>query len=234
MAPRRRGGRGPARDARRGNSRGVPQNASRRVPAHGQAAEVSRAEIRTRRERIIATARPILQTSVAASLAWRSPPRSSGTLDALLRSDLRRVTLGLTSSDGDAPLRLAIGVSVGIAIADLLVPGSARARGRWASSPASRCSPRPSSAAAPCSRRTGGRLGRAGGHAPAARVRLRRSSTPLWEAARRSSSARSSCPWTRCGWCARRSGPWWTGSWRCCCESRTRSSSATPPRPTPH
>ena len=49
-------------------------SARERIPPRAelieQAAEASRAGIRTRRERIISTARPILQTSVASALAW--------------------------------------------------------------------------------------------------------------------------------------------------------------------
>ena len=42
----------------------------RREQLLDQAAEVSRAGLRTRRERILASARPILHTSVAAAGAW--------------------------------------------------------------------------------------------------------------------------------------------------------------------
>ena len=55
-------------------SRRIARRATERIPPRAelieQAAEVSRAGVQARRERIIATARPILQASVAAALAW--------------------------------------------------------------------------------------------------------------------------------------------------------------------
>jgi uncharacterized membrane protein YccC len=87
-----------------------------------QAAEVSRAGIRTRRERIIATARPILQTSVAASLAWLIATEVVGHSTPFFAPISAVITLGLTIGERRRrAVELAIGVSVGIAIADLLV-----------------------------------------------------------------------------------------------------------------
>ena len=109
-------GRAPRRLARRATERIPP-----RAELMEQAAEVSRAGIRTRRERIIATARPILQTSVAASLAWLIATevvedRRPSSPD--LRRHHAKFTIGERRRRA---AELAIGVSAGIAIADLLV-----------------------------------------------------------------------------------------------------------------
>jgi uncharacterized membrane protein YgaE (UPF0421/DUF939 family) len=87
-----------------------------------QAAEASRAGIRTRRERILTTARPILQTSVAASLAWLIATEVVGHATPFFAPISAVITLGLTIGERRRrAVELAIGVSVGIAIADLLV-----------------------------------------------------------------------------------------------------------------
>jgi uncharacterized membrane protein YgaE (UPF0421/DUF939 family) len=110
-------GRAPRRLARR---------ATERIPARAelmeQAAEASRAGIRTRRERILTTARPILQTSVAASLAWLIATEVVGHSTPFFAPISAVITLGLTIGERRRrAVELAIGVSVGIAIADLLV-----------------------------------------------------------------------------------------------------------------
>jgi uncharacterized membrane protein YgaE (UPF0421/DUF939 family) len=107
-------------------ARRLAQRASERIPPRAelieQAAEVSRAGIRTRRERIIATARPILQTSVAAALAWLFATQVVGHATPFFAPISAVVTLGLTVGQRRRrAVELAIGVSVGIAIADLLV-----------------------------------------------------------------------------------------------------------------
>ena len=110
-------GRAPRRLARRATERIPP-----RAELMEQAAEVSRAGIRTRRERIIATARPILQTSVAASLAWLIATTVVGHSTPFFAPISAVITLGLTIGERRRrAVELAIGVSVGIAIADLLV-----------------------------------------------------------------------------------------------------------------
>jgi uncharacterized membrane protein YgaE (UPF0421/DUF939 family) len=89
-----------------------------------QAAEASRAGLRTRRERIITTARPILQTSVAAALAWLVATELLGHEQPFFAPISAVVTLGLTVGERRRrAIELAIGVAVGIAIADLLVAG---------------------------------------------------------------------------------------------------------------
>jgi uncharacterized membrane protein YgaE (UPF0421/DUF939 family) len=95
-----------------------------------QAAEASRAGLRSRRERIIAVARPILQTSVAASAAWLIATELVGHSQPFFAPISAVVTLGLTVGERRRrAVELAIGVAVGIAIADLLV--AAIGTGTW-------------------------------------------------------------------------------------------------------
>jgi uncharacterized membrane protein YgaE (UPF0421/DUF939 family) len=106
--------------------RRLARRASERIPPRAelieQAAEVSRAGIRTRRERILATARPILQTSVAAALAWLIATEIVGHATPFFAPISAVITLGLTVGQRRRrAVELAIGVSVGIGIADLLV-----------------------------------------------------------------------------------------------------------------
>jgi uncharacterized membrane protein YgaE (UPF0421/DUF939 family) len=95
-----------------------------------QAAEASRAGLRSRRERIITVARPILQTSVAASAAWLIATELVGHEQPFFAPISAVVTLGLTIGERRRrAVELAIGVAVGIAIADLLV--AAIGTGTW-------------------------------------------------------------------------------------------------------
>ena len=61
-----------------------------------QAAEASRAGLRTRRERIIASARPILHTSLAAAIAWFVATELVGHTNPFFAPISAVVTLGLT------------------------------------------------------------------------------------------------------------------------------------------
>jgi uncharacterized membrane protein YgaE (UPF0421/DUF939 family) len=118
------GGRAPrARSPRR-----LARRASERIPPRAelmeQAAQASRAGLRTRRERILTTARPILQTSVAAALAWLIATELIGHEQPFFAPVSAVITLGLTVGERRRrAVELGIGVSVGIAIADLLVAG---------------------------------------------------------------------------------------------------------------
>ena len=95
-----------------------------------QAAEASRAGLRSRRERIITLARPILQTSVAASAAWLIATELVGHDQPFFAPISAVVTLGLTVGERRRrAVELAIGVAVGIGIADLLV--AAIGTGTW-------------------------------------------------------------------------------------------------------
>ena len=87
-----------------------------------QASEVSRAGLRSRRERIITSARPILHTSIAAALAWLVATELVGHEDAFFAPISAVITLGVTIGQRRRrAIELAVGVSVGIAIADALV-----------------------------------------------------------------------------------------------------------------
>ncbi len=89
-----------------------------------QATEASRAGLRTRRERIIASARPILHTSLAAAIAWLVATELVGHSAPFFAPISAVVTLGLTVGQRRRrAVELAIGVALGIAIADLLVAG---------------------------------------------------------------------------------------------------------------
>jgi uncharacterized membrane protein YgaE (UPF0421/DUF939 family) len=113
------GGRAPRRLARRASQRIPP-----RAELIEQAAEASRAGLRSRRERVITTARPILQTSVAASCAWLVATDLIGHPQPFFAPISAVITLGLTVGQRRRrAVELAIGVAVGIAIADLLVAG---------------------------------------------------------------------------------------------------------------
>jgi uncharacterized membrane protein YgaE (UPF0421/DUF939 family) len=106
----------------------MARRASERIPPRAelieQAAEASRAGLRTRRARIITTARPILQTSVAASLAWLIATELVGHEQPFFAPISAVITLGLTVGQRRRrAVELAIGVAVGIGIADLLVAG---------------------------------------------------------------------------------------------------------------
>jgi uncharacterized membrane protein YgaE (UPF0421/DUF939 family) len=95
-----------------------------------QAAEASRAGLRTRRERMVAGARPILHSAVAASLAWLVATEVVGHDQPFFAPISAVITLGLTVGQRRRrAVELAIGVSVGIAIADALV--AAIGTGTW-------------------------------------------------------------------------------------------------------
>ena len=109
-------------------SRRLTRRAAARVGAGSgselleQAAEVSRLGLRTRRQRIIAKARPILHTSVAAAAAWLVATELLGHPDPFFAPIAAVVTLGLTVGErGRRAVEVAVGVALGIAIADALV-----------------------------------------------------------------------------------------------------------------
>jgi uncharacterized membrane protein YgaE (UPF0421/DUF939 family) len=89
-----------------------------------QATELSRAGLRTRRERLNAGARPILHTAISASLAWLIATQVVGHQRPFFAPVAAVVTLGLTEGERRRrAVELGLGVTVGIAIADLLVAG---------------------------------------------------------------------------------------------------------------
>ena len=87
-----------------------------------EAAAASRTGLQARRARMIATARPILQSAVAASLAWLVATELIGHATPFFAPISAVITLGLTVGERRArAVELALGVAVGILIADLLV-----------------------------------------------------------------------------------------------------------------
>jgi uncharacterized membrane protein YgaE (UPF0421/DUF939 family) len=94
----------------------------RRAELLEHAAEVSREGLRTRRERVITTARPILQSAVAAALAWLVATEVVGHEQPFFAPISALITLGLTVGERRRrAVEIAIGVAVGIAVADGLV-----------------------------------------------------------------------------------------------------------------
>jgi uncharacterized membrane protein YgaE (UPF0421/DUF939 family) len=95
-----------------------------------QAAEASRTGLRIRQQRIATSARPILHSAVAASLAWLVATEVVGHPRPFFAPISAVVTLGLTVGQRRRrAVELAIGVAVGIAIADALV--AAIGTGTW-------------------------------------------------------------------------------------------------------
>src|SRR5215211_4804605 len=87
-----------------------------------QAAAASRAGIRSRRERLVETARPILHTAVAAAGAWLVATELVGHDQPFFAPTSAVITLGLTIGQRRRrALEIGAGVAVGIFIADLLV-----------------------------------------------------------------------------------------------------------------
>ena len=127
--PRSRGG-GRVRRVRRLGPQAIERSFGRRDELLEQAAEASRAGLRTRRERIVAGARPILHSAVAAALAWLVATELAGHEQPFFAPISAVITLGLTVGQRRRrAIELAIGVSVGIAIADALV--AAIGTGTW-------------------------------------------------------------------------------------------------------
>jgi uncharacterized membrane protein YgaE (UPF0421/DUF939 family) len=127
--PRSRGS-GRVKRVRRLGPQAIERSFGRRDELLEQAAEASRAGIRTRRERIVAGARPILHSAVAASLAWLVATELVGHEQPFFAPISAVITLGLTVGQRRRrAIELAIGVSVGIAIADALV--AAIGTGTW-------------------------------------------------------------------------------------------------------
>jgi uncharacterized membrane protein YgaE (UPF0421/DUF939 family) len=99
-----------------------PGRLGRRNELLEQAAAASRAGLRTRRDRVISTARPILQAAVAAALAWLVASEVIGHEQAFFAPIAALITLGLTVGERiQRAVEIAIGVAVGIAVADALV-----------------------------------------------------------------------------------------------------------------
>jgi uncharacterized membrane protein YgaE (UPF0421/DUF939 family) len=110
--------------------RGSHAPRARRPELIEQAAAASREGMRSRRERIIASARPILHTSLAAALAWLLATELLDHPQAFFAPISAVITLGLTVGERRRrAVEMAVGVAVGIAIADALV--AAIGSGTW-------------------------------------------------------------------------------------------------------
>ena len=89
-----------------------------------QAADASRAGLAVTGDRVIQTARPILHTSVAAALAWLVATEVVGHELPFFAPVSAVITLGLTVGQrGRRAVELAIGVALGIFVADVMVAG---------------------------------------------------------------------------------------------------------------
>ena len=87
-----------------------------------EAAARSRAGLQRRRESILVSARPILHTAVAASLAWVVATEVLGHVRPFFAPVAAVVTLGLSlGRRGRRAVEVAFGVALGILVADLLV-----------------------------------------------------------------------------------------------------------------
>ncbi len=87
-----------------------------------RARDRSRASVRSGRERMVVSARPIVHTSVAAALAWLAAVELLGRDQPFFAPIAAVVTLGLTVGQrGRRAVELAVGVALGILVADTLV-----------------------------------------------------------------------------------------------------------------
>jgi Fusaric acid resistance protein-like len=111
--------------------RRLRRRVSERLPEHSlppraelmeQAAERSRAGIRSRRERLVETARPILHTAVAAAGAWFVAHELIGHKAPFFAPTAAVITLGLTVGQRRRrAFEIGLGVAVGIFVGDLIV-----------------------------------------------------------------------------------------------------------------
>src|SRR3954447_9273999 len=96
----------------------------RAAPLIGEAAERSRVSMRTRFERLRLAWRSIFQASVAAGIAWLIATEVLGHSKPFFAPVSAIITLGITVGQrGRRAVELALGVALGIAVADLLVLG---------------------------------------------------------------------------------------------------------------
>lgn len=87
-----------------------------------QAAQASRAGLRSRRERLVETGRPILHTAVAAAGAWFVAVEVVGQTQPFFAPTAAVITLGLTVGQRRRrAVEIAVGVALGVLVADVLV-----------------------------------------------------------------------------------------------------------------
>lgn len=96
----------------------------RAQPLLEEAAERSRLSARARAERLRDTARAIVQATLAATLAWLVATEVVGHSRPFFAPVAAMITLGLTQGErGRRAVEVVLGVTLGIAVADLLVLG---------------------------------------------------------------------------------------------------------------
>jgi uncharacterized membrane protein YgaE (UPF0421/DUF939 family) len=96
----------------------------RREEIMERTAERSRAGLRSRGDRVVQTARPILHTAVSAAAAWFVATEVVGHEQPFFAPVAAVITLGLTVGQrGRRAVELAIGVALGIFVADAMVAG---------------------------------------------------------------------------------------------------------------
>ena len=96
--------------------------AERAQPLLEEAAERSRISARMRAERLRSTARAILQATLAATVAWLLATEVVGHKAPFFAPVSAMITLGLTQGErGRRAIEVVVGVTLGIAVADLLV-----------------------------------------------------------------------------------------------------------------
>jgi uncharacterized membrane protein YgaE (UPF0421/DUF939 family) len=101
---------------------GRPTLTERAQPLIEEAAERSRLSARTRAERLRNAARAILQSTLAATLAWLVATEVVGHARPFFAPVSAMITLGLTQGErGRRAVEVVLGVTLGIAVADLLV-----------------------------------------------------------------------------------------------------------------
>ena len=107
---------GPVSDPER------PTLSERAQPLIEEAAERSRLSARTRAERLRTATRAILQATIAATLAWIVATEIVGHPRPFFAPVSAMITLGLTQGQrGRRAVEIVLGVTLGIAVADLLV-----------------------------------------------------------------------------------------------------------------
>ena len=95
---------------------------ARAQPLIEEAAERSRLSARTRAERLRAAARAILQATLAATIAWLVATEIVGHPRPFFAPVSAMITLGLTQGQrGRRAVEVVLGVTLGIAVADMLV-----------------------------------------------------------------------------------------------------------------
>jgi uncharacterized membrane protein YgaE (UPF0421/DUF939 family) len=101
-----------------------PTFSERAQPLFEEAAERSRVSARTRAERLRSAARSIVQATIAATLAWLAATELVGHTRPFFAPVSAIITLGLAfGARGRRAAEVALGVTLGIAVADFVISG---------------------------------------------------------------------------------------------------------------